>query len=511
MPQGRAEGCCDAYFGPAATAEHLCEQLAPVLECAARGCNGALICYGSGGRSADSEGKGGAAELLRGVAQRLFEHIAECSEHGDVFGVQVSFIEFSASSAGQDRIRDLLVDEDRELQVTADPLKPGGYSCGGAERMMLCTAQQLCDASEAALKRSSERGHRLCTLSVEGLLIEAGKPVVRQGKLAVVDLDGLDDPLSPDSGLASLGAALSQKGGTQQGSALTMLLRDCLCGDAQVALVGSIAQDGFSPDACARTLAFVHHVKARRRAALEGVKWDPGVLGLAAAMPLKEPRPRPVSPSASSPSRRSTMTTLEQLKKRNADVISQVQQKLTAIEEQKALEREQIKQEVAKVRTAVQKAEADKAIEALQEENLKKIEEVRDKMAEAMSNELQRIQKESMQDLGSLKETLNQRVTKLNDERSSALKEELHESAKEAVERTREAQAARKEIEQELRQLRVRLASTQERVRHLEELKDDNSRERACLEEDRRSLRQKNGPAPGEDCCGRKRDAEGKV
>lgn len=497
---------CNGYLGPGAAQEEVFREAASIVENVMQGYNGTVFCYGVTGSgktytmSGPPEGIGRqreAAEL--GIAQRvstrIFEYIRDRSTRGEVFLVEASFLEIYSNDGSREQLIDLLAQDERKIEVRQDPLNPQSFICDGLCKVPISSPDELCEVLNAGQQRCtfmettknclSSRSHCLFMLSVESLDEQngSGRPVVQRGKLMLVDLAGSESlkkvhaandakedlrrkqAIGINRVLTSLGTVVNNLNmGRAQGhrdSALTMLLHDCLGGNARALLVANIGPDLAGMEESVKTLTFAQQMMSVRNVAsvnrIEGEH-----------------------------------SALLQMRQRHSECIRILQDKISDSQEEEQEAQQKLRLEMESLnKKLLTKESAEKTLEEMRDEQLRKIDEMKAEMADAMSKELEKMRVQSLQDLEQLRKSMEQHVSHMDGTQQQQHAEE-HEARLGSMRAELQLAAqAQRGAEDEASELRVRLASAEERAKMLSARQEELRREREAIEEERRQLRER--------------------
>jgi len=488
----------------------------------------------------DGDGSPGSAEeqqmgIAQRAARRLFEFVRDRAEFGEVFSVEASFLEICPSDGSRELLVDLLSEADERpgpgasvtgaaprLEVRQDPLNPRAFSCEGLTKVPIASPWELCEVLEAGRRRChvlettrnrlSSRSHCLFIVTVERMaaadraadLAAAGAegptpgsssssgpplPRVRRGKLVLVDLAGsesLKKVMAADDAnedvrrkqaiginrvLTHLGAVVnnlnagfdSSSAGFRS-SALTMLLKDCLGGRARALLIATMSPEAEWASETYTTLTFAQQMmqvrNAERATFVEGSK-----------------------------------STLVQMQQRHLQCLQRLREQQAAGADNASSsapveEYERLQGEVADLnRRLLTKVSATEALEQMQLDRRKKIDELREEMSQAMSREFSALQEQANKDLEGLKNVVTEKL-KESMEMAARRRQEQCQAETGALQGGLNASVqARQGAETEAEKLKARIASVEEEAEQLEALHADVSRERAALDMERQEMR----------------------
>eukprot|EP00928_Gymnodinium_smaydae_P053695 TRINITY_DN37621_c0_g1_i1.p1 TRINITY_DN37621_c0_g1~~TRINITY_DN37621_c0_g1_i1.p1 ORF type:complete len:817 (-),score=184.57 TRINITY_DN37621_c0_g1_i1:362-2728(-) len=301
---------CNTFLGPHATQAEVFQQAAPLVEHVVAGYNATMICYGAigSGKTFTMSGPPGRANDLgtaeAGVAQRtcqkIFEYVRAASTRGETFSIEASFLEIHSSDGKREQLIDRLSKENRKLEVKRDPCNPSSFYCDGLTSQpirspndickVLNRRRQSCTFTEASRNVASSRAHCILMLTVESIAESFdSEPIVKRGKLMLVDMTGLEhfkkgevvdasnkgirapQAIGSNRIVSSLGAKNSTSTSIpflQRDSMLSMLLHDCLCGNARALIVANIAPELGNFAEVIKTLNFAQQMTSVRRNSL---------------------------------------------------------------------------------------------------------------------------------------------------------------------------------------------------------------------------------------------------
>jgi len=495
---------CNAYFPPESTQEELFSEASSIVENVMEGYNGTIFAYGVTGSGKTYTMSGPPEEIGKqreadtvGIAQRvstkIFEYIRDRSSRGEMFAVEASFLEIYSSDGSRETLIDLLAEDDKKLEVKQDPLNNQAFVCEGLCRVPIRTPDELCSVLNKGQQRCtfmetsrnchSSRSHCLFMLTVESLSDggAGNEPSCNRGKLMLVDLAGseslkkvqaasdTDEELRRKQAiginrvLTSLGTVVNNMNiGLAHGhrdSVLTMLLRDCLGGNARALLIANIGPELDSADESVKTLVFAQQMMAVKNvASVNRVGQD--------------------------------QSSLLQMRQRHSECIRILQEKVSDSREEEQEVRDKLHQEMDELnKRLITKESAEKTLEEMRDEQFKKIDQMRDEMTQAMSKELEKMRMQSMQDLNSLRQSVEQQVSTLDSSHQQRQNEEHQARVGKIQGDLQEALKTQRVAEEEVADVRVKLASAEERAKMLQSRQEELRRERADFDEERKSLR----------------------
>jgi len=125
----------------------------------------------------------------------------------------------------------------------------------------------------------------------------------------------------------------------------------------------------------------------------------------------------------------------------------------------------------------------------MQDEQARKIDEMRADLSQAMSKELEKMRKQSLVDLEGLRQSVENHVSHLDSNHQSRQTEEQGARVAKLQVDLQETLRAQRVAEEEASGLRVRLASAEERAKMLQTRQEELRKERVELDDERRTLR----------------------
>jgi len=497
---------CNAFFGPEATQEDVFEQAAPIVAGTMEGYNGTIFAYGVTGsgktytmtgppHEAAKDRDVPTAGIVQRVSRRIFEYIRDRSLQGEVFAVEASFLEVYSLDGTREQLLDLLADdEDRKLEVKQDPLNPHSFVCENLRRVPIRTPDEMCEVLHLGQQRCkfmetnrnccSSRSHCLFMLSIESMAERkgTGEPIVQRGKLMLVDLAGSEslkkvqaaDEANEDLRrrqaiginrvLSSLGTVVNNMniglGHGHRDSALTMLLRDCLGGNARALLIANVGPELANVDETVKTMTFAQKMLAvRNKANVNRIDQE--------------------------------HSSLLQMRQRHSECIKLLQEKVNDEQAVEQEERKKLQQEMEDLnKRLLTKESAEQTLEEMRDDQFRKIDEMKEEMTSCMSKELDKMRRQSLQDLDNLRKSVEQHVSHLDSSHHQRHAEEHEARVSKLQVELQDASKAQRAAEEEASDLRVRLASADERAKMLQNRQEELKRERADFDEERRTLRQ---------------------
>eukprot|EP00928_Gymnodinium_smaydae_P020250 TRINITY_DN17827_c0_g1_i1.p1 TRINITY_DN17827_c0_g1~~TRINITY_DN17827_c0_g1_i1.p1 ORF type:complete len:779 (+),score=246.68 TRINITY_DN17827_c0_g1_i1:85-2421(+) len=489
---------CNAFLGPNATQEDVFQQAAPMVEHVMAGYNSTMFCFGvtGSGKTFTMSGPPGKANGVdtpeAGIAQRtstkIFEYIRDASNRGETFAVEASFLEIYSGDGRREQLIDLLSKEDKKLEVKKDPNNPESFCCEGLSTHPIRSPDEMCEVLNRGRQRctfmetskncASSRSHCIFMLTVESVVESAdSEPVVKRGKLMLVDLAGSESIKkveAADAGnealrkqqaiginrvLSSLATVVNNMNqglsGGHRDSYLTMLLHDCLGGNARALLVANIAPERENSAEVIKTLTFSQQMTAvRNHAVVNRISQE--------------------------------QSSIMQIRKRHAEALQILKD---APQEEK--EQARIKKEIEDMGNRLLTREsAEKTLEDMQKEHLLKIDELKAEMADSMTKELAALRRQSLGDMEELRQSISSHVTGIGSAQLQKQSEEHEAKLSKIAAEHDETRRLHRDAEQEAIALKVKLASAEERAQMLQARLDEFQKERCDTDEDRRSMRQ---------------------
>lgn len=241
-------------------------------------------------------------------------------------------------------------------------------------------------------------------------------------------------------------------------SALTMLLRDCIGGNSRALLVATIGPESESLEETQKTLTFAQQMMSVRNTTnVNRIGQDD--------------------------------SSLLQLRERQAACLRVMEEKTCEVKNEEAEDLKKVKQEMDELNQRIlTKESAEQTLEQMRKEEIKKIDEMREEMQKAVTEELEKMRKQSIQDLDTLRQSVEKHVSseasvtavaEEHDARLGKVQAELHDAAR-----------SQRAIGEEAADIRVRLASAEERSKMLQLRQEDLRKERSNFEDERKNLRQ---------------------
>ncbi|XP_046403786.1 kinesin-like protein KIN-14M isoform X2 [Ischnura elegans] len=289
----------DRVFPPEATQEEVFQEARDLIECALDGYNVCICAYGQTGSGKTHTILGGGTEETCGLAPRTFSLLFELSNGGSSGGnslrpaitrdltVSVSILELY-----NERLIDLLridgTGEAEQLEICRSGGEIGGEVwVRGAKRVNVSDANCLCSLVQQAVAHRrtastgmnavSSRSHLLISLNIQATCSVTGS--VSRGKISLLDLAGserasrtgaTDDRLREagaiNKSLSALGdviyaLATGQSFIPYRNSKLTMLMQDCLGGNAKTLMFVNVSPSASRVDETLTSLVYASRVK----------------------------------------------------------------------------------------------------------------------------------------------------------------------------------------------------------------------------------------------------------
>jgi len=504
LGEGQRQFKCNAFFGPETSQDVMFEQAAPIVASTMEGYNGTIFAYGitGSGKTHTMTGPNSEAQshdtpeagIVQRASRKIFEYIRDRSAKGEVFMVEASFLEVYSPDGSREQLIDLLSDTDRRLEIKEDPAKPQSYTCENLRRVPIKTPNEMCDLLALGRQRCqfmesnascmSSRAHCIFMLTVESLSEKktGSDPQVQRGKLMLVDLAGsesmkrlkganeADEELRRKQAqginrvLTSLGTVVHNIntgiGSGNRDSALTMLLRDCLGGNARALLIANVGPEQATVDETVKTLTFAQKMMAvRNKASVNRIDQE--------------------------------QSSLLQMRQRHSECIQLLQDKVNDEHANEQEERKRLQNEMEDLnKRLLTKESAETTLEEMREDQFRKIDEMKEEMNATMAMELDKMRRQSVREMDNLRKSVAQHVSQLDTAHQTRHSEE-HEQRLQALQQdVQEALKQQRAAEEEASDLRVKLASAEERARMLADRQEELKRERTDFDEERRALRQ---------------------
>lgn len=516
-PRGRLEPRnfrCNSFCDEGSSQEDVFAHCAPIIDRVMEGYNGTIFCFGVTGSGKTYTMSGPpqdkrrrqeqpavpveAQGIVQRAATRIFEFIRDRGEQGEIFSVESSFLEIYSGDGMRETLVDLLADgkdAEHKLEMKRDPTNDQSFVCSGLTSVpirspddlfeVLALGRRRCTYMETSRNCLSSRSHCIFAVTVESLGEQESGNLVRRGKLVLVDLAGSESlkkvsaaseaneelrrrqAIGINRVLSNLGAVVNnlntgfQNCAGYRNSALTMLLRDCLGGSARALLIANI-----SPEAAWCSETFTTLTFAQQMMQVRNVE-------------------KPVLIEGS-------QSVLMQMRLRHLECVQRLQeQQQAAPDPEEGEDWQKIQKEVDELnKRLLTRNSATETLAQMQQEQNRKIEQLRVEVTQAMAEQFASIQEQSAKDLEGLREAIQaaareggaqmeQRQTDLLEAQLSNHQSDINESV-----------AVRRAAETDVAQIRVQVAAAEERVLLLQELQQDVARERGDLESERRALRQ---------------------
>jgi len=480
-------------------------EASPIIDNVMQGYNGTIFCYGvtGSGKTYTMSGPLGAVEreassegIVQRAATRIFEYIRDRSAGGEVFLVEASFLEVYSGDGGREQLIDLLAQaqEERKLEVKQDPGKRHSFGCEGLKRVPIQSPDEMCAVLSSGQKRchfletskncNSSCSHCLFILNIESMREDAsGQKVIQRGKLMLVDLAGSESikrvravndsneelrkkqAIGINRVLTSLGTVVTNlNAGHTSGirdSALTMLLCDCLGGNARALLVANIGPELEALDEATKTITFAQQMMSVRNVA----------------------RVNRISQDQS---------TIVLMRQRHQECLMRLQEAAGEAQAEEDESGKKLRQEVEALnKRLLTKASAEKTLEVVQAEQLQKMDEVKVEIALAMSRELEQLRKQSLDGIASLRQSMEQHVTSMDGPQRREQAEAQQAQLEASAEAVRAAEAVRLAAREEASVLHMKAVAAEERATMLLARVEELGGEKTGGEEERRQQRQK--------------------
>jgi len=502
---------CNAFCDEGAGQEDVFIHATPIVDRVMEGYNGTIFCYGITGSGKTYTMSGPLQDqqasqpqnhgIMQRAARRVFEFIRDRSANGEVFSVEASFLEIYSGDGVRETLVDLLAEgalrEEPKLEVRQDPLAQHAFVCDGLRSVPIRSPDEMCEVLEAGRRRStfmettrncvSSRSHCLFMVTIECLMDEQGSSdtVVRRGKLVLVDLAGSESlkkvaaaneadeelrrrqAIGINRVLSHLGTVVNnlnagyQNGTGFRNSALTMLLRDCLGGNARALLIANMGPEAEWWSETTMTLTFAQQMMQVRNVE-----------------------------KATFISREKS--TLMQMRQRHLECIQRLQEKAYKTDDSPESEEwQKLQREVDDLnRRLLTRRSATETLEQMQEEQSRRMDELRDEVTRTMTREFASLQEQSLRDLEGLRHVIETKARE-GGELVIQRQREAYEAQFGALQSDLEASVEARHVAiGDAAELRVQLAATEQQVQTLQALQEDFLRERANLEDERRALRQ---------------------
>lgn len=183
---------------------------------------------------------------------------------------------------------------------------------------------------------------------------------------------------------------------------------------------------------------------------------------------------------------------ISEMRQRHADCIRMLSEKAVEKEEEEESLAEKLQKEMQDLNRHLETKESsnNKTLEVMKEEQLQKVDQMKQEMTANMSKELERMRESSLQDLHDLRHAVEKHVSAIGSSQQEKQDEEVEARVRRMQAELQEALQGQKAADMEAADLRVRLASTQERAKMLQSRQEELRKERLASDEDRRELRQ---------------------
>jgi len=503
---------CHRFFPADVDQEEVFEEGEWVVDRTMEGLNTTVLCHGitGSGKShtmwgAMTPSTSSAAEpsekdlgFAHMVSHSIFAYIRDQSFTGEVFAVEAQFLEI-ASDGMKDRLFDLLASEEKPLEIKPDPYNAGSFVCDGLSSWPIRSPDEMVAVLSRGLEKSKEleassgveaaRSHLALMIGVENLKESTsprGEPVIQKGKLVLVDLPGSeslkhvqvrkgtsDQTLQRQAiainrvlaGLASAVSATSDSNGTEREKAagnyrdspLTLLLKDCVGENARVMLIAHVSPEFDLMEETRKTLTYAQQMIAAKDHAI--------------------PTGHKINREQSS---------LAKMRGRHQECIRILHEKAIDTTEQQRAERARLQAEFEDLNRRLLTAEnASSSLEDMKIEQLKKIDEIRQEVTSTMSQEMSSLRKQSVQDMDTLRKSLTEekaqeigKVLKNHDEKMKAMMEEMEE-----------LKMAKRKVEDEVTQYRMKLAASEQELKWVQNREAELKRENVDGQEEKKDLK----------------------
>ncbi|XP_071455866.1 uncharacterized protein [Hetaerina americana] len=291
----------DRVFPPEATQDEVFQEARDLVECALDGYNVCICAYGQTGSGKTHTILGGGTEGTFGLAPRTFSLLFELSSGKSSGGNSLNsrptinrelIVSVSILELYNERLIDLLrtdgSGETEQLEICRSGGEVGGEVwVRGAKRVNVSNANCLCSLVQQAVAHRrtastgmnavSSRSHLLIALSIQATCSVTGS--VSRGKISLLDLAGserasrtgaTDDRLREagaiNKSLSALGdviyaLATGQTFIPYRNSKLTMLMQDCLGGNAKTLMFVNVSPSASRVDETLTSLVYASRVK----------------------------------------------------------------------------------------------------------------------------------------------------------------------------------------------------------------------------------------------------------
>eukprot|EP00930_Biecheleria_cincta_P070695 TRINITY_DN58306_c0_g1_i1.p1 TRINITY_DN58306_c0_g1~~TRINITY_DN58306_c0_g1_i1.p1 ORF type:complete len:856 (+),score=184.55 TRINITY_DN58306_c0_g1_i1:73-2568(+) len=487
---------CNTFLGPESRQQDFSGLLAPIAQHVMDGGNASVMCHGitGSGKSFTMTGSENPSNATGGVvqqvAQHVFESIRDRSGNGKIHLIEASYLQIFSSDGSHEKLIDLLAEVNKELEVKPDPRNPQAFACYGLRRIPIRGPDDVTEVLRQGRGRSRQleksegclasRSHCVFMLVTESLLEQPGgsEPVVQRGKLLLVDLAGSESLLKAVSTsnddlarrqalginrtLASLCTNVNSSTlATTKGSALTQLVKDCMGGAARMLLVATVGPELADIEETAKTLTFAQQMMTSLSA-------------------------------RSSPSNSNRIdqdqSSLLQMRERHNDCIRMLKEKVSDSREEEIEDRKRIQQEMKEINERLLTREsAQTSLEAMRQDQFSRFDAMKNDLTQTMSSQIDQMRRHSQQEIDALRQSVE--ISSLENEKAKK-DAQAHEAAMQRMQANlQETQAAQRAAVQEASELRVRVATAEERANMLQARQEELRKERADFEEERKSLR----------------------
>mmetsp|Transcript_38108 Transcript_38108/g.89284 ORF Transcript_38108/g.89284 Transcript_38108/m.89284 type:complete len:765 (+) Transcript_38108:94-2388(+) len=497
---------CHRYLPPDTEQDEIFEEGEWVIERTMEGYNSTVLCHGitgSGkshtmwGHMDDTQTVEQMEESLgfaHRVSHAIFEYIRDHSLKGEVFAVEAQFLQIASEDGMKEKLLDLLAQEERPLQIKPDAFNAGNFVCEGLTTVPIRSPDEMVDVLHRGLERSQElekskfiqasRSHVALMISVENMKDSSspgGEAEIQRGRLVLVDLAGSESlkyiqlrrgaeknqtserqAIGINRVLASLASAVNSANdkvppGNHRDSSLTLMLKDCVGANARVMLIANVSPEFDFMEETQKTLTFAQQMIAAKDHVI--------------------PTGHRINREQSS---------LVKMRNRHQECIRILHEKAIDTSEQQRHERGRLQAEFEDLNRRLLTAEsAADALDAMKSEQLRKIDEIRHEVTNTMSQELQSLRLQSVQDLETLRKSLSEekaeeinKVLKEHDDKMKSIAEEL-----EAL------KAAKRKADDEVAQHKMKLAASEQELKWVQSREEDLRRESSEGQEERRELR----------------------
>uniref|UniRef100_A0A061QQX7 Kinesin-like calmodulin binding protein n=1 Tax=Tetraselmis sp. GSL018 TaxID=582737 RepID=A0A061QQX7_9CHLO len=276
----------DAVFGTDSSQEEVFEDTKYLVQSAIDGYNVCIFAYGQtgSGKTYTIYGTDDDPGLTPRAIDQLF-HNLDAESHKSAYSVKCTMLELY-----QDSLQDLLLPSRKgvtppRLEIKKDPR--GMVTVQGATMIEVASARELRDAIEfgqqrrhvagTQMNRESSRSHLVMSFVIEGTNLQT--QAVTRGKLSFVDLAGserikksgsageqLKEAQAINKSLSALGDVISALASEQghipyRNHKLTMLLSDCLGGNAKTLMFVNVSPTDSNLDETQNSLQYATRVR----------------------------------------------------------------------------------------------------------------------------------------------------------------------------------------------------------------------------------------------------------